>query len=68
MSFHSCGGNVGDTVDIPLPQWVLNAGALDPNIFYTDRMGYRNLECISLFADHAPVLAGRTPVQVLTLL
>jgi hypothetical protein len=24
MSFHACGGNVGDNINIPLPQWVLN--------------------------------------------
>lgn len=23
LSFHACGGNVGDVVQIPLPQWVL---------------------------------------------
>jgi beta-amylase len=23
MSFHACGGNIGDTVNIPLPPWVL---------------------------------------------
>ena len=26
MSFHKCGGNVGDTVTIELPQWVRDAG------------------------------------------
>eukprot|EP00898_Chlorokybus_atmophyticus_P008971 jgi/Chlat1/9075/Chrsp94S08364 len=66
MSFHSCGGNVGDSVEIPLPKWVLDSAAMDPNIFYTDRMGNRNLECISLFSDSAPVLAGRTPLQCYT--
>lgn len=25
MSFHTCGGNVGDSTDIPLPLWVLEA-------------------------------------------
>lgn len=23
MSFHACGGNVGDYAQIPLPEWVL---------------------------------------------
>ncbi len=23
MSFHACGGNVGDTAQVPLPEWVL---------------------------------------------
>ncbi|KAA8524566.1 hypothetical protein F0562_010989 [Nyssa sinensis] len=37
MSFHQCGGNVGDAVIIPLPHWVLAVGELDPDIFYTNR-------------------------------
>ena len=27
MSFHACGGNVGDNAQIPLPQWVLQVRA-----------------------------------------
>ncbi len=26
MSFHACGGNVGDNAQIPLPPWVLQVG------------------------------------------
>lgn len=26
LSFHSCGGNVGDYAQIPLPKWVLKVG------------------------------------------
>lgn len=54
---------VGDTCRISLPKWVLDAGERDPDIFYTDRSGMRNRECISLGCDELPVLAGRTPVQ-----
>ncbi|XVF56512.1 hypothetical protein PTKIN_Ptkin06aG0127200 [Pterospermum kingtungense] len=32
MSFHQCGGNVGDEVYIPIPQWVLDIGETDPDI------------------------------------
>lgn len=28
MSFHACGGNVGDNAQIPLPQWVLQVRLL----------------------------------------
>lgn len=63
MSFHACGGNVGDNVNISLPRWVLEAGRAHPEIFYTDKAGCRNQECLSLFADESPVLAGRTPLQ-----
>ena len=26
MSFHACGGNVGDYAQVPLPEWVLKVG------------------------------------------
>ena len=63
MSFHAAGANVGDTCTIPLPRWVLEAGERDPDIFFTDRAGVRNRECLSLGCDERPVLAGRSPVQ-----
>jgi len=63
MSFHACGANVGDVVEIPLPDWVLEAGKKDPDLFFTDQYGYRNPECISLWADNAATLAGRTPLN-----
>lgn len=36
---------------------------MDDEIFYTDKRGGRDHECLSLGADHEPVLAGRTPLQ-----
>jgi hypothetical protein len=53
MSFHKCGGNVGDNVHIPLPRWVLAAaGRLGRDrVFYTDRSGGSNDEYISGAAD-----------------
>ncbi|KAJ0983444.1 hypothetical protein J5N97_011699 [Dioscorea zingiberensis] len=47
MSFHQCGGNVGDVVFIPIPQWVRDVGEYDPDIFYTNRKGTRNQEYLS---------------------
>lgn len=64
MSFHQCGGNVGDAVYIPLPQWVLQDGDGNPDIFYTNRRGTRNKEYLTLGIDNEPILGGRTPVQV----
>eukprot|EP00898_Chlorokybus_atmophyticus_P005643 jgi/Chlat1/607/Chrsp103S00957 len=66
MSFHAGGGNVGDgSTDIPLPPWVLAAGEeLGDEVFYTDKKGGRDHECLSLGCDHEPVLAGRTPIEV----
>ncbi|XXG77968.1 hypothetical protein AAC387_Pa08g2011 [Persea americana] len=64
MSFHQCGGNVGDSCSIPLPPWVLEEIRKDPDLVYTDKSGRRNPEYISLGCDSLPVLRGRTPIQV----
>ncbi|CAL9075414.1 unnamed protein product [Musa acuminata var. zebrina] len=64
MSFHQCGGNVGDSCSVPLPPWVLEETRRDPDIVYADRSGRRNPEYISLGCDTLPVLMGRTPIQV----
>ncbi|XP_021772113.1 beta-amylase 1, chloroplastic-like [Chenopodium quinoa] len=63
MSFHQCGGNVGDSVSIPLPKWAVEEMQKDPDLAYTDQWGRRNFEYISLGCDTLPVLKGRTPVQ-----
>lgn len=63
MSFHQCGGNVGDHCMIPLPPWVQEAIDKDNDIVYTDRAGRRNREYLSLGCDDLPVLCGRTPIQ-----
>lgn len=64
MSFHECGGNVGDDVQIPLPSWVNEIGTKNPNIFFTDREGRRNSECLTWGIDKERVLRGRTAVEV----
>ncbi|KAL7164953.1 hypothetical protein ACSBR2_040782 [Camellia fascicularis] len=66
MSFHQCGGNVGDSCSIPLPPWVLEEISKNPDLVYTDRSSRRNPEYISLGCDSSPVLKGRTPIQVYT--
>uniref|UniRef100_A0A5B7ANU0 Beta-amylase n=1 Tax=Davidia involucrata TaxID=16924 RepID=A0A5B7ANU0_DAVIN len=63
MSFHQCGGNVGDSCTIPLPKWAVEEIDKDPGLAYTDQWGRRNYEYISLGCDTLPVLKGRTPVQ-----
>lgn len=66
MSFHQCGGNVGDVVYIPLPKWVLEVGEKDPDIFYTNRAGIRNKEyLLSLGVDNQRLFQGRTPIEVI---
>ncbi|KAH9330101.1 hypothetical protein KI387_002209, partial [Taxus chinensis] len=64
LSFHQCGGHSGDSCWIPLPAWVSEEIAKNPDLAYTDREGRRNSECISLGCDTLPVLKGRSPIQV----
>nr|O22585.1 RecName: Full=Beta-amylase; AltName: Full=1,4-alpha-D-glucan maltohydrolase [Medicago sativa]AAD04188.1 beta-amylase [Medicago sativa] len=64
MSFHQCGGNVGDVVNIPLPKWVLDIGESDPDIFYTNRSGIRNQEYLSIGVDNKPIFHGRTAIEI----
>ncbi|KAL2653369.1 hypothetical protein R1flu_021497 [Riccia fluitans] len=63
MSFHQCGGNVGDSCNIPLPPWVVEEIRNNNDLVYTDKYGNRNYEYLSLGCDNLPVLKGRTPVQ-----
>ncbi|XP_051132863.1 beta-amylase 7-like isoform X2 [Andrographis paniculata] len=64
LSFHECGGYVGDDVRIPLPHWVAEIGRSNPDIFFTDRAGRRDPECLSWGVDKERVLRGRTAVEV----
>lgn len=64
MSFHAAGGNVGDTCKISLPAWVTQVGDSNPDIYYTDKQGYRNKECLSLGCDLEPLFGGRTPLDM----
>jgi beta-amylase len=57
MSFHKCGGNVGDNVTISLPPWVLTV-AREEQLLYRDRHGQVSEDCLSLSADDAPVFPG----------
>ncbi|KAK6134865.1 hypothetical protein DH2020_031406 [Rehmannia glutinosa] len=64
MSFHQCGGNIGDAVYIPIPEWVLSVGEKNPDIFYTNRSGNRNQEYVSLGVDNLPLFQGRTAIEM----
>lgn len=55
VSLHACGGNVGDTVNVPLPAWVLEAGD-EYGMWYMDRAGFCHRECLSLSADNVSFL------------
>lgn len=57
-SFHQCGGNVGDTCDIPVPAFA-SSGAT----WYKDKDGNEDKEYLSLFSDNVPI-GDRTPLQM----
>ena len=68
MSFHKCGGNVGDSCLINLPPWVLEEARRlgKDSVFYMDKAGYVNDEYISLAADTSCKFHGRTPIEMYT--
>jgi beta-amylase len=55
MSFHACGGNIGDSVNIPLPAWITELEANIPELFYRDQRNDPSREYISLSCDHLAV-------------
>ncbi|KAL2348774.1 hypothetical protein Fmac_002774 [Flemingia macrophylla] len=47
MAFHERGGNNSSDALISLPQWVLDMGKDNQDIFFTVREGRKNTECLS---------------------
>lgn len=64
LAFHEYGGINSGNVFISLPHWVLEIGKDNQDIFFTDREGRRNTECISWGIDKERVLRGRTGIEV----
>ncbi|KAL9680085.1 hypothetical protein QQ045_017961 [Rhodiola kirilowii] len=64
MAFHDYGIDDSGNVLIPLPKWVLDIGRENPDIFFTDREGRRNMECLSWGTDKEHVLNKRTGIEV----
>eukprot|EP01105_Mastigella_eilhardi_P007034 TRINITY_DN18502_c0_g1_i1.p1 TRINITY_DN18502_c0_g1~~TRINITY_DN18502_c0_g1_i1.p1 ORF type:complete len:464 (-),score=105.22 TRINITY_DN18502_c0_g1_i1:743-2113(-) len=69
MSFHKCGGNVGDTCNVSIPVWALTACAAE-DAFYRDSSDMApDEEYISLGADDLTLLpsatanVNRTPID-----
>ncbi|MFN8554030.1 MAG: family 14 glycosylhydrolase [Candidatus Obscuribacterales bacterium] len=57
LSFHECGGNVGDTVNVPLPSWIWGdlaaklPGGSAESVKYKSEQGNTSKEYVSLWAD-----------------
>lgn len=49
---------------IPLPTWVSAIGKSNPDVYFTDKEGRRNMEYLSLAIDDLPLLGGKSPLQV----
>lgn len=66
MSFHQCGGNVGDPVQIPIPAWALSV-AKDKDMLYRNGPDHISEDCLSLSADRTRAFPGpsglRTPLD-----
>ncbi|ANE45328.1 hypothetical protein SY83_02140 [Paenibacillus swuensis] len=52
LSFHQCGGNVGDDCNIPLPSWVWSGGTADDRKFKSEQGNYSN-EYLSIWYSGA---------------
>lgn len=59
MSFHQCGGNVGDSVSIPIPAWALDPAKRD-GLIYRDADGKASLDCLSLSADRKNIFPSKS--------
>jgi len=61
LSFHQCGGNVGDDVNVPLADWVWTdvasraSGGDVEAIKYKSEQGHTSKEYVALWADHAVI-------------
>lgn len=65
MSFHQCGGNIGDDVNIPIPEWIhRRIGDSNPDIYYTNSSNTRNKECLTIGVDEECIFSERTAVEV----
>ncbi|XP_066329203.1 beta-amylase 8-like isoform X3 [Miscanthus floridulus] len=64
LSFHGSGETGSGDVLISLPKWIMEIAKENQDIFFTDREGRRNTECLSWGIDKERVLRGRTGIEV----
>jgi beta-amylase len=57
MSFHQCGGNVGDSVTFPIPAWAFGP-AKEKGLLYKNGAGAVSSDCLSLSADREVIFPG----------
>ncbi|XP_025811458.1 beta-amylase 8 isoform X1 [Panicum hallii] len=64
LSFHGSGETGSGDVLISLPNWIMEIAKENQDIFFTDREGRRNTECLSWGIDKERVLRGRSGIEV----
>ncbi|OWM72278.1 hypothetical protein CDL15_Pgr018163 [Punica granatum] len=64
LAFHEHVGRDPMAMPVSLPQWVLEIGKENQDIFFTDQGGMRNTECLTWGIDKERVLRGRTGIEV----
>jgi beta-amylase len=64
LSFHGSEDTGSGDVLISLPKWIMEIAQENPDIFFTDREGRRNTECLSWGVDKERVLQERTGIEV----
>lgn len=53
LSFHQCGGNVGDNYNIPIPKWIWTKYSENSNLLkYKSEQGNYSEEVVSVWATH----------------
>lgn len=63
LSFHSNMHLSSPGSGVSLPQWIMEIGNLNKDIYYRDRNGYTNDDYLTLGVDHNHLFCGRTGLQ-----
>ncbi len=61
LSFHQCGGNVGDTCDVPLPEWIWRkyASLAPDGVQFKSKQGNLSRESISVWGSQRALVEYR---------
>ncbi|KAK3010051.1 hypothetical protein RJ639_012820 [Escallonia herrerae] len=63
LCFHSNMRLSSRGLGVNLPQWIMEIGQLNKDIYYRDRNGYSSDDYLTLGVDHHPLFCGRTALQ-----
>ncbi|CAI9283479.1 unnamed protein product [Lactuca saligna] len=63
LSFHSNVHLSSRVQGVSLPQWIIEIGRDNKDIYYRDQNGFPNADYLTLGVDNLPLFSGRTAVQ-----